>query len=151
MNSYTRCVSLLLIAAAAASTADFTTGQAARIVIGQKTFTAEDPVSSDTTVGGVSGLAVAGGYLFVADANRAGAGPSNHRVLLFPMNQFPDAGQELTYSRKCPACLGQASIVLGRSDFTPFDISSEPLPAATRSSLRLPTSVASDGVHIAIA
>src|SRR5215471_1055187 len=125
MNSYTRCVSLLLIAAAAASTADFTTGQAARIVIGQKTFTSQDPASSDTTVGGVSGLAVAGGYLFVADSNRAGAEPSNHRVLLFPLAQFPDPGAELVYSRKCPACLGQASVVLGRSNFNPFDITSE--------------------------
>src|SRR5262249_241147 len=45
----------------------------------------------------------------------------------------------------------RASSVLGRRHLTRFDISSEPLPAATRSSLRLPTSVASDGVHIAIA
>src|SRR5215471_9911653 len=125
MHSYTRSVSILLLAIAAATAADFTTGQAARVVIGQATFTAEDPASSDTTVGGVSGLAVAAGYLFVADSNRAGAGPSNHRVLLFPMSQFPDAGAELVYSRKCPACLGQASVVLGRSNFNPFDITSE--------------------------
>jgi uncharacterized protein (TIGR03437 family) len=151
MNSYTRIVSLLLLATAAALAADFSTGQAARVVIGQATFTAQDPASSDTTVGGVSGLAIAGGYLFVADSNRAGAGPSNHRVLLFPMSQFPDPGAELAYSRKCPVCLGQASIVLGRSNFSPFDITLEPLPPATRSSLRLPTSVASDGVHVAIA
>ena len=151
MNLYTRSVSLLLLVTALGSAADFTTGQAARIVIGQKTFTAQDPASSDTTVGAVSGLAVAGGYLFVADSNRVGAGPSNHRVLLFPLAQFPDPGAELVYSRKCPACVGQASIVLGRTDFTPFDITSEPLPPATRSSLRLPTSVASDGVHVAVA
>ena len=38
---------------------DFTTGQAARLVIGQQTFTAQDSNSSDTIVGGVSGLAYA--------------------------------------------------------------------------------------------
>jgi len=55
------------------SAADFTTGQAARLVIGQTTFTSQDPNSSDTIVGGVSGLAYAADTLFVADSNRVGA------------------------------------------------------------------------------
>jgi uncharacterized protein (TIGR03437 family) len=147
----TKCICVFILSAATIFAADFITGQAARLVVGQQTFTAQDPASSDTTVGGVSGLAYAAGYLFVADSNRVGADPSNHRVLLFPTSQFPGPVAELEYDRKCPACLGQASVVIGRKDFSPFDISAEPLPPATQTSLRLPTSVASDGVHVAIA
>ena len=147
----TKCVSTFLVSAATVFAADFITGQAARLVVGQQTFTAQDPASSATTVGGVSGLAYAAGYLFVADSNRVGAEPSNHRVLLFPSGQFPSPGTELDYVRKCPVCLGQASVVMGRQDFSPFDITVDPLPPATQTSLRLPTSVASDGVHVVIA
>ena len=39
--------------------ADFTTGQAARLVIGQQTFTSQDSNSSDSVLGGASGLAYA--------------------------------------------------------------------------------------------
>jgi uncharacterized protein (TIGR03437 family) len=147
----TKCVSTFLVTAATAFAADFVTGQAARLVIGQQTFTTQDPASSATTVGAVSGLAYAAGYLFVADSNRVGAEPSNHRVLIFPSGQFPSPGAELDYVRKCPACLGQASVVIGRQDFSPFDSTVDPLPPATRTSLRQPTSVASDGVYVAIA
>ena len=63
--------------------ADFTTGQAARLVIGQQTFTSQDSNSSDSILGAASGLAYAADTLFVADSNRVGASPSNHRVLLF--------------------------------------------------------------------
>jgi hypothetical protein len=146
-----KCIFVILLTAAASFAADFTTGQAARLVIGQQTFTAQDPTSSDSTVGGVSGLAYAAGYLFVADSNRVGAAPSNHRILLFPAAQFPNPAAQLDYTRKCPACLGTASVVLGRKDFSPFDISVEALPAPTQTSLRLPTSVASDGVHVIVA
>jgi sugar lactone lactonase YvrE len=146
-----KCIFVILLTAAATFAADFTTGQAARLVIGQQTFTAQDPASSDSTVGGVSGLAYAAGYLFVADSNRVGAAPSNNRILLFPAAQFPNPAAQLDYTRKCPACLGTASVVMGRKDFTPFDITVEPLPPPTQTSLRLPTAVASDGVHVIVA
>src|SRR3954467_14388581 len=91
----------------------FTTGQAARLVIGQSTFTSQDTNSSDTILGAASGLAYAADTLFVADANRVGATPSNHRVLLYQgiSGMFPAPGAQLTYSTKCPVCVGQATTV----------------------------------------
>ncbi|HYW46429.1 MAG TPA: hypothetical protein VE959_26415 [Bryobacteraceae bacterium] len=130
-------------------TAGFTTGQAARLVIGQSTFTSDDPNSSDTLIGAASGLAYAADTLFVADANRVGAAPSNHRVLLYQglSSMLPSPTSELTYNRKCPACVGQATVVLGQPDFT---TTTENIPA-TQNDLRLPTAVASDGVHLVVA
>jgi len=66
-------------------------------VIGQVTFTDEDPNSSDTVLGGASGLAFAADTLFVADSNRVGAIYSNHRVLLFRgmSSQVPSPSAEL--------------------------------------------------------
>src|SRR5437764_14000445 len=123
-----KCISVFFLCAAAmfAQAANptgkpgFITGQAARLVIGQTTFTAQDANSSDTTLGAVSGIAYAGDTLFVADSNRVGATPSNHRLLIFPglSSQLPQATSELPYNRKCPACLGKAAVVLGQPDFT---------------------------------
>ena len=144
-----KCLFAFLLCAAAGSAADFTTGQAARLVIGQETFTSQIPGASDTLVGGVSGLAYANDTLFVADSNRVSADPSNHRVLLFRnlSSMLPKPTDALAYDRKCPACLGQASAVLGQPDFT---TATENL-AATKTGLRLPTAVASDGVRLAVA
>src|SRR3954453_584208 len=144
-----KCITIFLCCAAGISAADFTTGQAARLVIGQSTFTSQDSNSSDTILGAASGLAFAADTLFVADSNRGGASPSNHRVLLFQniSGMLPRPTDQLTYTRKCPACLGQASVVLGQPDFT---TNTENLTATTNT-LRLPTSVASDGVHVVVA
>jgi uncharacterized protein (TIGR03437 family) len=142
---------LLSAAAVLAQTSniDFIDGQAARLVIGQPTFTSQDSNSSDTILGAASGLAFAGDTLFVADSNRVGATPSNHRVLLFQnvSGQFPNPAAQLTYDRKCPVCLGQASVVLGQPDFTTTTENT----AASRNNLRLPTAVASDGVRLVVA
>jgi hypothetical protein len=129
--------------------ADFTNGQAARLVIGQTTFTSEDPNSSDTIVGGMSGLAYAADTLFVADSNQIGAAPSNNRVLLFGSlsSQLPSPTAPLPYSRKCPVCVGQATVVLGQPDFT---TTTENF-TASQNNLREPTAVASDGVHLVVA
>jgi phage tail sheath gpL-like len=142
-------ISAFFLFAAAAFADDFITGQAARAVIGQVTFTQQDTNSSDTIVGGVSGLAYAADTLFVADSNRVGASPTNHRVLLFQnvSGQLPSPTAELPYNRKCPVCVGQANVVLGQPDFT---TTTENI-AANQSSLRLPTAVASDGVHVVVA
>ena len=144
-----KCITLFLCCAAALSAADFTTGQAARLVIGQSTFTAQDSNSSDTILGGASGLAYAADTLFVADANRVGASPSNHRVLLFQnlSGQSAPPTDALNYASKCPVCVGKATLVLGQPDFT---TTTENL-AATPTTLRLPTAVASDGVHLVVA
>jgi hypothetical protein len=131
------------------SAADFTNGQAARLVIGQTTFTSEDPNSSDTVVGGISGLAYAADTLFVADSNQVGSAPSNNRVLLFGSlsSQLPSPTAQLPYDRKCPVCVGQATVVLGQPDFT---TTTENL-TASQNNLREPTAVASDGVHLVVA
>src|SRR5260370_3428511 len=42
-----KCISIFLFSAAAVCAADFTTGQAARLVIGQSTFTSQESKSSD--------------------------------------------------------------------------------------------------------
>src|SRR5206468_12255401 len=113
-------ISIILCFAASVCAADFTTGQAARLVIGQPTFTSQDSNSSDTILGAASGLAFAGDTLFVADSNRVGASPSNHRVLLFQnvSGQFPRPTDPLIYGSKCPVCVGKATLVLGQPDFT---------------------------------
>jgi uncharacterized protein (TIGR03437 family) len=144
-----KCISVFILCAAAMSAADFTTAQAARLAIGQTTFTSQDPNSSDTIIGAVSGLAYAADTLFVADSNQIGAAPSNHRVLLFGSlsSQLPSPTADLPYSRKCPVCVGQATVVLGQPDFT---TTTENFTAAPNN-LREPTAVASDGVHLVVA
>jgi uncharacterized protein (TIGR03437 family) len=127
----------------------FIEGQAARLVIGQPTFTSQDSNSSDTILGAASGLAFAGDTLIVADSNRVGASPTNHRVLLFQniSGMLPNPAAQLSYDRKCPVCLGTASVVLGQPDFT---TTTENINAS-RTNLRLPTAVASDGVRLVVA
>ncbi|HTQ55870.1 MAG TPA: hypothetical protein VMI94_15490, partial [Bryobacteraceae bacterium] len=146
-----KCISVLLLSAASllAQGGSFVTGQAARLVIGQSTFTSEDPNSSDTVLGAASGIAFAGDTLIVADSNRVGAVPTNHRVLLYKgaSSMFPGPGAELPYNSKCPVCVGQATTVLGQPDFSTTTLNLN----ATSSSLRLPTAVASDGVHLVVA
>jgi len=144
-----KCISLFLLSSAALFAQNYVTGQAARLVIGQATFTAQDTNSSDIVLGGVSGLAYAGDTLFVADSNPVGAFPSNHRVLLFEnlSAQLPSPTAELQYNRKCPVCLGQANVVLGQPDFVTTTLNL----AATPHSLRGAAAVASDGVHLVVA
>lgn len=142
-------ISVFLLLAASGIAADFTTGQAARLVIGQQSFTAADPNSSNAILGAASGIAYAADHLFVADANRLGASPSNHRVLIFNnvSGTFPQPTDELQYNTKCPICVGTASVVLGQPDFTTNTLNITP----TQTNLRLPTAVASDGIHMVVA
>src|SRR6476660_5693949 len=112
-----KCLSVFLLSMAAlyGQTGSFTTGQAARLVIGQSTFTSQDSNSSDTTLGGVSGLAFAVDTLFVADSNRVGASLSNHRVLLYQnvLGMLLWSTDLLIYNSKCLVCVGHAMVVLG--------------------------------------
>jgi len=132
-----------------AQTANFKTGQAARLVIGQTTFTSQDTNSSDTILGAASGIAYGADTLFIADSNRVGAFPSNHRVMIYKglSSMLPSPTDELGFNAKCPACVGKATVVLGQPDFT---TTTETIPA-TQSSLRLPTAVATDGVRVVVA
>ena len=131
--------------------ADFTTGQAARAAIGQRSFTVgETPTTGATNwqLGAISGLAYVNGTLFVADSNRAGAIPIDNRVLIYHdiSGQFPPQEQEpRSQGSRCPACGGAADVVLGQPDFKTID------PAATQTGMSLPTAVATDGKVLAVA
>jgi uncharacterized protein (TIGR03437 family) len=140
---------VLLLAAGSSFAADFYTGQAARLVIGQKTFTAQEQGASDTLLGGVGGVAYAADTLFVADANRVAADPVNHRVLIYKnlSSMLPSPTAELEYTQWCPVCGGTASVVLGQPDFKETAYSTPP----AQNTVRTPTAVASDGVRLAVA
>jgi len=142
----------LTLCAGMSCAADFMTGQAARAVIGQPTFTAQVSGTSATVFGGIGGLAYAHNTLFVADANRLGLLPNNNRVLLFNNigQMLPPADADIAPSiGRCPMCGGQATVVLGQPDFTTAPPTT--LPAASASNMRLPTAVASDGQMLAVA
>ncbi|HEX3878089.1 MAG TPA: IPT/TIG domain-containing protein [Bryobacteraceae bacterium] len=138
-----------LLSAASLCAADFVTGQAARLVIGQTSFTAADPNSSNTTIGGASGVAYAADTLFIADDNRIGAVPNNNRVLIFPnlSGQLPGPTTPLSNNSICPICVGAASVVLGQPDF----VTATTNFTTTQNNIREPTAVASDGVHLVVA
>src|SRR5713101_3927810 len=79
------------------SAADFVSGQAARLVIGQTTFTGQTTGVSNTLLGAVGGLAYANCALFASDSNRLGLLPANNRVLVFNNIQqsFPAPADEI--------------------------------------------------------
>lgn len=146
------CALILLVASSASSAADFATGQAARSVVGQSTFTQQTPAPADNTaqqnvLGAASGIAYANGMLFVADSNRIGANPQNNRVLIY--NDYPgkkySPTANITEATRCPLCGGSPFVVLGQQDFTTTGI------ALTQNGMRQPTAVASDGQHLAVA
>lgn len=146
-----KSIGILFCAAALCGAAEFSTGQAARAVIGQKTFTAQEEGTSSSLLGGVSGIAYWDNMLIVADSNRVGAVPDNNRVLIFrDLNSFlpaPLASIPLTGDR-CPVCKGVASTVLGQTDFD----KKEKDPKAVRAdTFYQPTAVATDGQRLAVA
>jgi uncharacterized protein (TIGR03437 family) len=142
-----RFLAFLTLSAGAALCADFSTGQAARLVIGQPTFVAQKTDTNADILGAAGGLAYANNMLFVTDANRVSAAPINNRVLVYKnlSSMLPGPLDELAYNRSCPACVGTATVVLGQADFTKKD------PALTQTGMRLPTAVASDGTVVAVA
>src|ERR1700722_15300714 len=133
---------------------DFLTGQAARITMGQPTFTSENVGSpSAYQFGAVQGIAYANNTLFIVDSNLHGlVPPVNNRVLIYnnissfiypPLDQVPQGG-------RCPVCVGtpsvgQASVVLGQPDFTTVTSS-----YITQSGFRNPTFVATNGTILVL-
>jgi len=116
----------LFLSAFTALGADFLTGQAARITIGQTTFTSQDTGNpSQYQLGAVGGVAYANNTLFVVDSNHVQATPVNNRVLIYNnVSQFiypPTA--DIPQGLRCPVCLGSpelpggANLVLGQPDF----------------------------------
>jgi uncharacterized protein (TIGR03437 family) len=147
-----KCIPVLLLSMSALLADDFMTGQAARAVIGQQTFTGQSDQPSAKVLGAISGLAYdpATDTLIVADSNRVSALPIDHRVLLYKniSSMLPAPNASLPYLSTCPVCVGQASVVLGQPDFVS---TADPTPVVSQSNLRTPTAVASDGVHLVVA
>lgn len=121
------------------------THQGARLVIGQDSFTRQNPNSSREVIGSAAGVAVAGDRIFIAEGNRVGANPVNNRVLIY--NQLsgflPPIDAELRQDTACPACIGLPDIVLGQPDFETFTSSTD--------GMNNPAGVAGDGIRLAVA
>jgi uncharacterized protein (TIGR03437 family) len=140
---------VLALTAALAHAADFYTGQAARLILGQKTFTSQESGASAQLLGAVGGIALANNTLIVTDANRLGAAPINHRALVFRdlSRQLPDLRGEIDPDiSRCPVCAGRADLILGQPDF-----SAKPELGLSDKGLRTPLAVATDGRILAIA
>ena len=135
----------LLLCVAPAFCADLVSGEAARAVIGQPTFTAQNGASPASTLGGVGGVAYANGMLFVTDGNRLAANPVQNRVVIYHNinqkiglpNAVPPSGS------RCSICFGLGDTIVGQAD--PSGVS----PGLSATQLNLPTAVASDG-HILV-
>lgn len=138
---------------------DFSSGQAARALIGQTTFTSVEPGASSSLIGGISGIAYGNDTLFVADSNKFGSygapdgngnpTANNNRVLMFTglSNAVHPPGYQYSLSANpCPICLGSASLVLGQPDFNATNFN-----GVNPASMRTPTAVATDGRVLAVA
>ena len=125
------------------------TNQGARLVIGQDSFTRQNPKPSREVLGAAQGVAFAGDRLFVADGNRLGALPVSNRILIYEnvSGFMPRPEDMLPQTSACPACVGLPDIVLGQPDFDTTASSDLPdLPG-----LNNPSAVHSDGVRLAVA
>ena len=122
---------------------------AARLVIGQTSFTRQDPISSRQVLGAAQGVAYAGNRLFVADGNRLGARPVNNRILIYnDVAGFVPAPDALpAQGPACPICVGLPDLVLGQPDFAAT--ASSDLPEVP--GLNNPSAVHSDGAVLAVA
>lgn len=153
---------LCAVAAWAQTEPQFRTGQAARALIGQPTFTAQlpQPISSlpDATarrlLGSSGGLAVVNNTLFVADSSRVAVEPDNRRVMIFnnilgDVRNFTDEiGQA---QGRCPVCVGEADVVLGQKDFAQPAFDQVVNPPPTAQNMRSPSAVHSDGRMLVVA
>ena len=127
---------------------DYFTGQAARAVIGQHTFTDQIPGPSQFLLGAASGISYANGILAVVDDNRLQATPENARVLIFRdlANQLPSPTAELppNFDVRCPVCVQGADVVLGQADFNSSNV------GTSNTLFNQPTAVATNGTMIAV-
>jgi hypothetical protein len=139
---------LPLALASLLSAAEFRTGQAARALIGQETFTRQKAGASASVLGAVSGVAYANDTLVLADSSRVPAFPQNHRVLIYRNLSSKIPGPKASIDRvdqRCPVCVAEADIVLGQPDFAKTDL------GLAQNRLRTPTAVATDGRVLAVA
>ena len=131
----------------------FVNGQAARLVIGQPSFTRQAPVSGRETIGGAGGIAIVNNRLFIADGNEMGSTPLNNRVLLYndlasfipdPDHALPQPAKGAGPQEFCPVCVGLPDVVLGQPDFNAIN-------PRRSDGFQNPVSVASDGTMLAVA
>ena len=122
------------------------THQAARLVVGQTSFTRQNPIPSQDSIGAAGGVAVAGNRLIIADGNRVGAAPISNRVLIYEnlADFVPVPEATLPQDTDCPSCVGSADVVLGQTNFSTID-------PAGGSGMRAPSGVSSDGQVLAVA
>jgi hypothetical protein len=146
-----KCLVLFLVSTVGFA-ADYMTGQAARAILGQVSFTSQDTGSpSAFQLGAVSGLAYANGTLFVVDSNHIQADPVYNRVVIFKSlpQYFTDPKATIPQGVRCPLCLGgpnvgSADLVIGQPNFTTIDIN------LTQAGMRTPSGVATDGRILAV-
>ncbi len=120
--------------------APFATGQAARLVLGQQNFTDITGGTSQYRWGAISGLAIAGNKLIVADSSFLSP-PNNNRVLIY--NDLRSLKARLPQDE-----LPAADVVLGQPDFTS---SSASTTVVTAKGFNQPVGVASDGTRLFVA
>ncbi len=125
------------------------TNQGARLIIGQNSFTRQDPTPSREVLGAAQGVAFAGNRLLVADGNRLGAIPVSNRILIYNgVSEFvPRPEDVLPQGEACPVCVGLPDVVLGQDDFNTTNSSNLP----DTPGLNNPSAVHSDGVRVAVA
>lgn len=111
----------------------FSNGQAARFVLGQKNFSDISFGVTADRFGAISGLALAGDKLILADSSYL-APPNNNRVLIY--NNFSSLAGE------AGGHLASAEVVVGQANFT------SSAPGTSASSMNQPVGVASDGVRL---
>ena len=140
---------VILVSAGFLHAEDFVTGQGARAVVGQDSFTRQIPGLSERLLSAPGGIAIAGNTLFVVDSSRVASLQQNNRVLIFPNinQQLPAAKASIPWdgAQRCPVCGGSATVVLGQPDFVSNNI------GLTATTMRNPTAVASDGNVVAVA
>ncbi len=130
----------------------YITGQSARMIIGQVTFTDQNiAFTNGSLLGAVSGLAYANNNLFIVDSNKIQATPVNERLLIYNnVSSFiiPPTSP-ITQGIRCPVCIGPdtraANVVVGQPNFVSANI------ATTQNGLETPTAVASDGNILVVA
>jgi hypothetical protein len=144
-------LSLLFLTFWTASGQEFLTGQAARMTIGQVTFTEQNETPTQYVLGAVDGVAFANNMLVVVDSNHIQATPVQNRVLIYNnISRFMlPPTSEVPQGSRCPLCVGSpqvggADVVLGQPDFVSSDIN------LTQTGMRTPTGVATDGKIIAV-
>jgi uncharacterized protein (TIGR03437 family) len=152
-------IAAILLSASALCAQTFLTGQSARAVIGQANFTAQAYDNPGLELGGVSGLAYAGGSLFVVDSNRVGSLPDNDRVVIYPNIStppyvagltLPSPTQEIIEENfisfiRCPVCVVNEGVIIGQPDNITVGAN------LTQSGLNEPAGVASNGQILVIA